>query len=105
VNKTDFENLPSGQIIKPGQGKTAYWPFAPNPLPPQLSWDDELVQCLSEADRALGELAGLGRNIPNPNLFVSPFLRREAVLSSRIEGTHFDLTDLYFYEARKLPLP
>lgn len=43
---------------------------------------------LSEADRALGELAGLGRTIPNPHLLISPFMRREAVLSSRIEGTY-----------------
>jgi Fic family protein len=60
---------------------------------------------LSEADRALGELAGLGRLMPNPQLFVRPFIRREAVLSSRIEGTQTNLTELYVYEGRQLDRP
>mgnify|MGYP001605397773 CR=1 FL=1 len=60
---------------------------------------------LSDADRALGELSGLGRNMVNPHLLVRPFIRREAVLSSRIEGTQADIADLYAYEAGKLPLP
>jgi Fic family protein len=92
-------------MIKVGQGETAYWSFVPNPLPPQLepSWD--LANALSEADRAVSELAGLGRMLSNPNLFIRPFLRREAVLSSRIEGTHSDLTDLYVYEGGQLSLP
>jgi Fic family protein len=78
---------------------------APNSLPPKIEWDVALVQELSKADRALGELAGLGRTIPNPHLLIQPFLRREAVLSSRIEGTQTDLSDLYVYEAGQLPLP
>jgi Fic family protein len=52
----------------------------------------------------LGELAGLGRTMPNPHLLIAPFIRREAVLSSRIEGTQTDLSDLYAYEAGQLPL-
>jgi Fic family protein len=59
---------------------------------------------LSEADRALGELAGLGRLLPNPHLLIRPFVRREAVLSSRIEGTQASLSDLYAYEAGQLAL-
>jgi Fic family protein len=47
----------------------------------------------------MGELAGLGRAMPNPHLLIGPFLRREAVLSSRIEGAQADLADLYAYEA------
>jgi Fic family protein len=47
----------------------------------------------------LGELGGLARNLPNPHLLISPFLRREAVLSSRIEGTQASLSDLFFFEA------
>jgi Fic family protein len=56
-----------------------------------------MVCTLSNADRALGELAGLGRTLPA--LLISPFIRREAVLSSRIEGTQADIKDLYAYEA------
>jgi Fic family protein len=76
----------------------------PNPLPPSFLWTPDLVAALSEADRALGELAGLGRSIPNPPLLIRPFIRREAVLSSRIEGTRASLSDLYAYEAAQLAL-
>ena len=104
MNIKSFINSSTRQLIQVGQGETAYWAFVPNPLPPALSFDANLVGPLSEADRALGELAGLGRTLPNPQLLIAPFIRREAVLSSRIEGTQTDLTDLYAYEAGQLPL-
>jgi Fic family protein len=59
---------------------------------------------LSEADRMLGELSGLSRSLPNPHLLMMPFVRREAVLSSRIEGTRASLSDLYTYEAIQLSM-
>jgi Fic family protein len=62
------------------------------------------VIALSDADRALGELAGVGFSIPYPHLLIRPFVRREAVLSSRIEGTQASLSDLYAFEARQLAL-
>jgi Fic family protein len=70
------------------------------PLRLMRNWCEDL----SEADRALGELAGLGRVMPNPNLLIGPFIRREAVLSSRIEGTQSNVADLYAYEAGQLAL-
>lgn len=73
--------------------------FVPNPLPPQLNIDLPLVRDLSEATHALGELAGVGRRLPNPSLLVNPFVRREAVLSSRIEGTHTSVEGLVLFEA------
>lgn len=100
-----FRNSPSGQLIRVGQGETAYWAFVPHPLPPRLEMNSALIRALSEADRAIGELAGLGRTMPNPHLLIRPFLRREAVLSSRIEGTQADIAALYAYEARQLALP
>lgn len=100
-----FQASTSGRVIKVGQGDAAYWAFVPNPLPPNLASDWDLSRALSEADRNVSELAGLGRMLPNPNLFIRPFLRREAVLSSKIEGTHSDLTDLYMYEGGQLTLP
>jgi Fic family protein len=75
-----------------------HWAFVPAPLPPKLSYGPPLVAALSEADRALGELAGLGRTLPKPYLLTRPFLRREAVLSSRIEGTRASLVDLFAFE-------
>lgn len=53
----------------------------------------------SEAERAIGELRGIGHRLPNPHLLINPFLRREAVLSSRIEGTRTNVRQLLVYEA------
>lgn len=105
MNPDKFRHSPSGRVIQVGQGETAYWSFVPHPLPPPLTFDAALIRLLSDADRALGELAGLGRALPNPHLLINPFIRREAVLSSRIEGTQADLADLYAYEAGQLALP
>ena len=100
-----FRRSPAGRLVRVGRGDAAYWAFVPHPLPPRLEWDPALVHSLSQADRALGELAGLGRALPNPHLLIGPFIRREAVLSSRIEGTQTDLQNLYAYEAGQLLLP
>ncbi len=100
MNPDIFRNSTAGQMIRVGQGEAAHWAFAPNPLPPALPFDAELVHTLSEADRALGELAGLGRTLSNPNILIQPFIRREAVLSSRIEGTQASIADVYAYEAQ-----
>jgi len=105
MNLERFKNSPSGHLLKVGQGEAACLAFVPNPLPPALNLDAELVRVLSDADRALGELAGLGRTVPNPELLIRPFIRREAVLSSRIEGTQTGITDFYLYEARQMALP
>jgi Fic family protein len=105
MNPERFRGSPSGRLVKAGHGETAYWAFVPRPLPPELPLDLGLMGALSAADRALGELSGLGRTIPNPHLLIGPFMRREAVLSSRIEGTLTDIADLYGYEAGQLPLP
>jgi Fic family protein len=62
-----------------------YHAFLPPPLPPSVSLDAQLVRKLSDADRAIGELAGLGRSLPNPHLLSRALMRREAVLfSSRL---------------------
>ena len=75
----------------------------PNLLPPELSLTWELAGELSAADRDVSELAGIGRTLPNPYLLIRPFMHREAVLSSRIEGTQASLSDLYFFEAASVP--
>jgi len=51
-----FKNSPSGKLIRTNGG---YWAFLPNPLPPPINWDADLVSLLSKADRALGSLSGL----------------------------------------------
>ena len=94
-----FKNSPSGKLIRATGG---YWAFVPNPLPPSINWDVDLVFLLSKADRALGILSGLGETLPNPHLMIYPFIRREAVLSSRIEGTQSSLSDLLLFEATQV---
>jgi Fic family protein len=76
-----------------------YLAFVPAPLPPAIQWTAELVAALSRADRQIGRLAGEGRQLPNPHLLIRPFVRREAVLSSRIEGTQATLGELLAAEA------
>ncbi len=71
----------------------------PDPLPPALTWTPALVGALSDADRLIGRLAGEGGRLPNPHLLIRPFVRREAVLSSRIEGTQATLGELLAVEA------
>ena len=96
MQPSDFSKDKAGQLIKAPQG---YWAFDPTPLPPPLTLTWELAGEISAADRALSELAGVARTLPNPHLLIGPFIRREAVLSSRIEGTQASLSDLFFYEA------
>lgn len=76
-----------------------YWTFVPNPLPPSVEFDKKLISLLSNADRLLGELSGTGRLLLNPYLLIAPYTRREAIYSSRIEGTQASLSDLFFFEA------
>ena len=79
------------------QGK--YSAFVPNPLPPDLDWTPRLIKLQSEADRLIGKLAGEGGRLPNPHILMRPFTRREAVLSSKIEGTQATLGELLAAEA------
>jgi Fic family protein len=76
-----------------------YRAFRPDPLPPQLTWTPRLVRAMSDADQLLGRLAGEGRRLPNPHLLIRPFVQREAVFSSRIEGTQSTLGELLAAEA------
>jgi Fic family protein len=102
LNPDDFKNSAAGKCIKTLGG---YWAFIPNPLPPRIEYDQELINLLSDADRLLGELSGTGRLLPNPYLLIAPYVRREAVSSSRIEGTQASLNDLFFFEAEEQQLP
>jgi len=102
LNPDDFKNSAAGKCIKTLGG---YWAFIPNPLPPRIEYDQEIINLLSDADRLLGELSGTGRLLPNPYLLIAPYVRREAVSSSRIEGTQASLNDLFFFEAEEQQLP
>jgi len=84
-----------------------YKAFIPNPLPPDppINFDSELINFLTRADRELG-LDGAAEVLPNPDLFVSMYVKKEAVLSSQIEGTQASLADVIKFgseNARHLP--
>jgi Fic family protein len=95
MNPKEYRNPKAGRAIKTLRG---YWAFVPAPLPPEIAYDNKLVLLLSRADAALSELSGLGRNLPNPHLLIEPYVRREAVLSSRIAGTTTTLSELLLAE-------
>ena len=86
----------SGRWITTLEG---YRAFHPNPLPPPLNWTPALATALADASMLVGRLAGEGRRLPNPHVLIRPFIRREAVLSSRIEGTQATLGELLAAEA------
>jgi Fic family protein len=100
MNPAEFGKQKSGLLVK---GALGYWAFVPNPLEPSLTLDLASINALSNADRALSELAGMARILPNPHLLIRPFMRKEAVLSSRIEGTQASLSDLLLFEAASKP--
>lgn len=95
----DFQSSTAGKIIRTPRG---YWAFIPNPLPPAIRWSSSLISSVGTAERALGKLDSLANTLPSPHILVRPFIRREAVLSSRIEGTRATLNDVYVYEAEQL---
>jgi Fic family protein len=76
-----------------------YSAFVPDALPPVFDWTPRLARMLSDADRLIGKLAGEGGRLPNPHVLMRPFTRREAVLSSKIEGTQATLGELLAAEA------
>lgn len=88
----------SGQYIRQVTGYSAFLPKNLPPDPP-LEIDQEMHTMLSKADRALGRLDGSIQTLPNPDLFVFMYIRKEAVLSSQIEGTQSSLTDVLKAEA------
>jgi Fic family protein len=100
VQLTDFKDNKNGRIVKTPQN---YITFIPNDLPPKIELSWNLVMQNSKADRALSELSGITKTIPNPHLLIGPFIKREAVLSSKIEGTRASLSDLFFFEASGEP--
>lgn len=96
-----LETSRAGQYIEQVEG---YKAFIPKPLPPtpEIMMDQEMWNLLSQADRALGRLDGATDALPNPDLFVFMYVRKEAVLSSQIEGTQASLIDVLEFESQAL---
>ncbi|MEK6551684.1 MAG: Fic family protein [Pseudomonadota bacterium] len=95
MDPKDFRCAEAGRVVRNAAG---YHAFVPAPLPPVIRYDAALALALSRADSALSELSGLGRLLPNSHLLIASYVRREAVLSSRIEGTRATLSDILLDE-------
>ena len=91
---SEFTNT-TGKIEFTEEGAT----FVPGLLPPIIDYDREIFGLMMEAERSIAELKGMGREMDNPHMVIRLGLKREAVLSSRIEGTTASLGDLNLYEA------
>ena len=92
----------AGTFVKQPAG---YMAFIPKPLPPTppLEYDSELRFALSEADRAVAKLGVLTEFLPNPDLFIAMYVKKEALLSSQIEGTEASLEGVLEFEADLKP--
>ncbi len=99
MKRSDFSKQASGKVFKTLKG---YLAFAPAPLPPDVQWSDKLLAALSKADRSLGRLDEVGNTFPVPLVVVRLFIRKEAVLSSQIEGTRTTFKELLSFEAGQL---
>lgn len=80
------------------EGKGKYYTYEPMQLPLEIRYDEELVKLLSEASASIGNLSGLGHHLKNPHLLIIPYLKTEAVMSSRIEGTRTSLSEVFLEE-------
>lgn len=80
-----------------------YEVFVPDPLPPALTIDDELVLLVARASDAIARLDGVTQVLPNPELFIAMYMKKEALLSSRIEGTQASLRGVLEFEADLRP--
>ena len=86
---------PNGRFVANSDNQLT---FLPQDLPPQVTYDKEMIMLLAAAERSVGELKGKGGELENPHILLRSYLKREAVLSSRIEGTLASLDDLNRYE-------
>ena len=95
----------TGRLVDSSLDSEKYQAYVPEPLPPvpALEMDAELVLLLERANRALGRLDGLTAVLPDTKLFIYLYVRKEALLSSQIEGTQSSLSDLLMYENEEVP--
>lgn len=100
MNPASFHLQAPGELVSIASlsGRPA-WAFVPNTLPPELEADHEISEATARATLALGNLNGVGQMLRNPNLLIRPFVQREALASSRIEGTKADYDQLVLLEA------
>lgn len=84
-----------GKFVSNLSGELEYFSFCPTQLPPDIEMDDEMIKLLIMANKKVAVLDGISSMIPNMDLFVYMYIRKEAILSSQIEGTQCTLEDLF----------
>ncbi|WEL19135.1 Fic family protein [Candidatus Nanohalococcus occultus] len=87
MDSRKFNNSRAGDIFEYEKDGERVSTFVPEPLPPEIRYDQETVKLIEDAASNLNDLKGTGRNLPDPNIFIRPYILKEAVLSSQIEGT------------------
>jgi len=102
VDPNSFSVNSPGRLIAIAGGHHA---FLPAPLPPDIEYEARVVQPLDQATFALGQLQGIGHMLPNPHMLIRVFQQREALSSSRIEGTVADQQELLFAEVDRKATP
>jgi Fic family protein len=98
MQKSDFTKDAPGKVVAIGKGYVA---FVPDDLPAAMELTPRIVKANDMALVALGQLSAIVPFLPNPELITAPFMRREAVLSSRIEGTNTEIEGLYLFETEE----
>lgn len=84
----------AGELVQNLSGESTYYSFKPSPLPPELDINSNILEKLVEANRELVKLDTAAQYIPNTDLFISMYVRKEALISSQIEGTQCTLDDV-----------
>jgi Fic family protein len=103
MDAADFTDSSFGELYR--AVGVEYPAFKPGPIPRELTLEPETVMALSSADAALGRLAGAGRHLHDPAMFLRPYITREALASSRIEGTQASLSEVLQADANQEPSP
>jgi Fic family protein len=98
MERDDFDEMAPGEIVPTTTPKGTYSAYRPDPLPPSIN-TEQLITPLAEATQALGRVHGIGPRVGSREILIEPFIRKEALESSQIEGTHATLSDIYAYEA------
>ena len=98
-------NARAGQFLEATSGPDGFWAFHPRSLPPDppLKIDAKLQRLIDHANQALGRLDGVTLLLPDPDQFLYAYIRKEAVLSSQIEGTQSSMADLLLFENEEAP--
>src|SRR4051794_25679450 len=94
MDSSRYASTPFGEARRTG-GRHGYVAYFPCPIPRTIDLPSRTVRLLGDSESSLGRLDGVGRLLPNPDLLIRPYLIREAISSTRIEGTRASIAEVY----------